>query len=173
MHAAFTFAHESLVAKSSVAQARVPPGALISFLQKGLQYVEIESHLHEVRSRRAFVRTPSGAEHSARRVARADAACLVPCALLCALLCRTQTGKVIECDQPFSLVAPHICKAAQAAEDEDAEMSECRDRGWRFVVPACAQTSAFDVALHCCLHRARDVSRARVRCRCRRRRWRG
>ena len=49
VHAAFTFAHESLVAKSSVAQARVPPGALISFLQKGLQYVEIEQHLHEVR----------------------------------------------------------------------------------------------------------------------------
>lgn len=47
MHAAFTFAHESLVARSTVADAEVPPGALIAFLQKGLQYVEIESHLQE------------------------------------------------------------------------------------------------------------------------------
>lgn len=46
-HSAFTFAHESLVARSVVADADVPPGALITFLQKGLQYVEIESHLQE------------------------------------------------------------------------------------------------------------------------------
>jgi hypothetical protein len=26
----------------------VPPGALVSFVQKGLQYVEIEAHLNEV-----------------------------------------------------------------------------------------------------------------------------
>ena len=47
-HSAFTFAHESLVARTVVADADVPPGALITFLQKGLQYVEIESHLQEV-----------------------------------------------------------------------------------------------------------------------------
>ena len=52
-HSAFTFAHESLVARSIVADADVPPGALITFLQKGLQYVEIESHLQEVHSRRS------------------------------------------------------------------------------------------------------------------------
>ena len=53
VHSAFTFAHESLVSRSIVADADVPPGALIAFLQKGLQYVEIESHLQEVRGRRA------------------------------------------------------------------------------------------------------------------------
>ncbi len=47
-HSAFTFAHESLVARSVVADADVPPGALVTFIQKGLQYVEIESHLQEV-----------------------------------------------------------------------------------------------------------------------------
>lgn len=49
-HSAFTFAHESLVARSVVADAEVPPGALITFLQKGLQYVEVETHLQEVRT---------------------------------------------------------------------------------------------------------------------------
>lgn len=47
-HSAFTFAHESLVAKSSIAQTEVPPGALITFLQKGLEYVAIEEHIDEV-----------------------------------------------------------------------------------------------------------------------------
>ena len=36
-HSAFTFAHESMVAKANVADAHVPPGALVAFLQKGLQ----------------------------------------------------------------------------------------------------------------------------------------
>ena len=44
VHSAFTFAFESVLAKSSVAGADVPPGALIAFLQKGLQYVDIEAH---------------------------------------------------------------------------------------------------------------------------------
>lgn len=48
-HSAFSFAHESLVARSVVSDTEVPPGALLSFLQKGLQYVEIETHLQEVR----------------------------------------------------------------------------------------------------------------------------
>jgi transducin (beta)-like 1 len=47
-HSAFTFAYESLVAKSSVAQTDVPPGALVTFLQKGLEYVTIEEHIKEV-----------------------------------------------------------------------------------------------------------------------------
>ncbi len=50
-HSAFTFAHESLVARSVVADAEVPSGALVTFLQKGLQYVEVETHLQEVRRR--------------------------------------------------------------------------------------------------------------------------
>ena len=49
-HSAFTFAHESLVVKSSTAQTEIPPGALITFLQKGLEYIAIEEHINEVRS---------------------------------------------------------------------------------------------------------------------------
>lgn len=47
VHAAFTFAHESLLGRSSTRSAEkdIPPGALISFLQKGLQYVAIEESL--------------------------------------------------------------------------------------------------------------------------------
>lgn len=50
-HSAFTFAHESLVVKSSTAQTEIPPGALITFLQKGLEYIAIEEHINEVRAR--------------------------------------------------------------------------------------------------------------------------
>eukprot|EP01032_Pedospumella_encystans_P016381 gene16381-18691_t len=46
-HSAFTFAHESLVVKSSTAQTEIPPGALITFLQKGLEYIAIEEHINE------------------------------------------------------------------------------------------------------------------------------
>ena len=46
-HSSFTFAYESLITKSSVTASDLPPGALISLLQKGLQYVEIEAHLNE------------------------------------------------------------------------------------------------------------------------------
>eukprot|EP00937_MAST-01D_sp_MAST-1D-sp2_P003254 g3254.t1 len=51
-HSSFTFAYESVLAKSSVANADIPPGALIAFLQKGLQYVDIEAHLNEDGSER-------------------------------------------------------------------------------------------------------------------------
>lgn len=48
MHSAFTFAYESQLAKTSVINTDLPPGALISFVQKGLQYVGIEAHINEV-----------------------------------------------------------------------------------------------------------------------------
>ncbi|GMF10859.1 unnamed protein product [Phytophthora lilii] len=49
LHSAFTFAYESQLAKSSVINTELPPGALVSFMQKGLQYVGIEAHINEVR----------------------------------------------------------------------------------------------------------------------------
>lgn len=48
-HSAFTFAAESAVARASINSADVPPGALISFVQKGLQYLELEANLTDVR----------------------------------------------------------------------------------------------------------------------------
>jgi transducin (beta)-like 1 len=53
-HSAFTFGYESLVHKSTVANADLPPGALVSILQKGLQYIEIEAHLNEDGSERTI-----------------------------------------------------------------------------------------------------------------------
>ena len=41
-HAAFTFGAESLVAKSNINGAKIPPGQLISFVQKGIMYQELE-----------------------------------------------------------------------------------------------------------------------------------
>mmetsp|Transcript_7244 Transcript_7244/g.11093 ORF Transcript_7244/g.11093 Transcript_7244/m.11093 type:complete len:857 (+) Transcript_7244:48-2618(+) len=48
VHSAFTFVYESMLGRSSIKNAdkTLPPGALISFLQKGLQYVGIEESLH-------------------------------------------------------------------------------------------------------------------------------
>jgi transducin (beta)-like 1 len=46
-HTAFTFANESLINKSNINAIDVPNGCLISYLQKGLQYKEIEAHLQE------------------------------------------------------------------------------------------------------------------------------
>ncbi len=49
-HTAFTFGHESTVAKVAVDPNNVPPGSLVTFLQKGMQYLEMESNL-DVRRR--------------------------------------------------------------------------------------------------------------------------
>jgi hypothetical protein len=49
VHTAYTFSHESFILKSNINTMEVPPGALISFVQKGLQYAEIEAHVNEVR----------------------------------------------------------------------------------------------------------------------------
>jgi len=46
-HSAFAFGHESFIYKSSLESSSIAPGALISFVQKGLQYSEIEAHIHE------------------------------------------------------------------------------------------------------------------------------
>ena len=47
VHSAFTFVYESMLGRSTIRNAdkSIPPGALISFLQKGLQYVGIEESL--------------------------------------------------------------------------------------------------------------------------------
>jgi transducin (beta)-like 1 len=50
-HAAFALGNESYVdgRKLTDGAKEVPPGALISFVQKGLQYCELEANLNEVR----------------------------------------------------------------------------------------------------------------------------
>ncbi|KAK9844067.1 hypothetical protein WJX81_003500 [Elliptochloris bilobata] len=45
-HSAFTFGYESFAHKSPINVNDVPPGALISFVQKGLQYLELEANLN-------------------------------------------------------------------------------------------------------------------------------
>ena len=46
-HSAFTFGHESLLARTSVVDADLPYGSLVGLLQKGIQYVEIERQVSE------------------------------------------------------------------------------------------------------------------------------
>lgn len=48
-HSAFTFGIESHAHECSVEAGQVPPGALIAVLQKGVQYVEAEASIAEVR----------------------------------------------------------------------------------------------------------------------------
>lgn len=47
-HSAFTFGQESHVHQSSINGTLIPPGALIGIIQKGLQYVEVETSITEV-----------------------------------------------------------------------------------------------------------------------------
>lgn len=53
-HSAFTFGIESHISQSNINGALVPPAALISIIQKGLQYVEAEVSINEVARRSAF-----------------------------------------------------------------------------------------------------------------------
>lgn len=50
-HSAFTFGIESHISQSNINGTLVPPAALISILQKGLQYVEAEISINEVTAR--------------------------------------------------------------------------------------------------------------------------
>lgn len=52
-HSAFTFGIESHISQSNINGTLVPPAALISILQKGLQYVEAEISINEVTNARA------------------------------------------------------------------------------------------------------------------------
>lgn len=45
MHAAFAFGYESQVNKSKIDGSQIPPGALLSFVQRGVNFVEIEETL--------------------------------------------------------------------------------------------------------------------------------
>ena len=49
-HSAFTFGYESMVHRNGVQEKDIPPAGLISFVQKGIQYLELETNLNEVSS---------------------------------------------------------------------------------------------------------------------------
>jgi len=53
VHSSFTFVYESMLGRSNMrnSERSIPPGALISFLQKGLQYVGIEETLRREQQR--------------------------------------------------------------------------------------------------------------------------
>ena len=44
-HTAFTFGAESNVTRTSIDPNSVPPGSLITFIQKGLHYLELEANM--------------------------------------------------------------------------------------------------------------------------------
>ncbi len=58
-HSAFTFGIESHISQSNINGALVPPAALISIIQKGLQYVEAEVSINEVGHNRITDPLPS------------------------------------------------------------------------------------------------------------------
>lgn len=47
-HAAFALGYEAGINKTSIDGNLVPPGALVTFVQKGLQYIELEVNLDSV-----------------------------------------------------------------------------------------------------------------------------
>ena len=50
VHSAYTFGIESHISQSNINGALVPPAALLSIIQKGLQYTEAEISIGEVRT---------------------------------------------------------------------------------------------------------------------------
>ncbi|CAG9462450.1 unnamed protein product [Pedinophyceae sp. YPF-701] len=46
-HASFTFGHECSIDDTNINPDDVPPGALITFIQKGMQFLEVEASLNE------------------------------------------------------------------------------------------------------------------------------
>ncbi|KAH6599203.1 hypothetical protein BASA50_003231 [Batrachochytrium salamandrivorans] len=46
-HSTFSFQHETAIHRAEIKGSSVRPGALISLLQKGLQYLEVETHIQE------------------------------------------------------------------------------------------------------------------------------
>ncbi|KAL3795244.1 hypothetical protein HJC23_008329 [Cyclotella cryptica] len=74
VHSSFTFAHESLAGKLRPRNsASIPPGALVLFLQKGLQYVGMEEGLRRERMGHA-VDDEGEVEDNGRPVKKAKAA---------------------------------------------------------------------------------------------------
>lgn len=47
-HSAFAFGYEAGIDKSRIDVNVVPPGALVTFIQKGIQYLELEANLSGV-----------------------------------------------------------------------------------------------------------------------------
>lgn len=50
-HSAFTFSYEAYLSQAQISPTEIPPGALVTFLQKGLQFLEIEANLNDVRGK--------------------------------------------------------------------------------------------------------------------------
>ena len=116
-HSAFTFAYESLVGKSTVAHAEVPPGALITFLQKGLEYVGIEEHINEVMNL-----IPMKRERECVCVCVCECVCMCVCYVcasvcvcLCACLCVCVCACVCACLCVTVPVRVCLCLAALQA----------------------------------------------------------
>lgn len=106
MHSAFTFAHESLLGRTGLRSAdkTLPPGALISFLQKGLQYVGIEETLQQQEESKA-----SGKRSAEHGMIEADFSLLSPAAL----------NSIVRTNPPIQLnVQPAAAAAALKARLE-------------------------------------------------------
>lgn len=118
VHTAFTFAYESLLGRSNVAKthaADVPPGALVSFLQKGLQYLGIEEHLNEdgsegplpAASARPNLKRKHGtgnSQHVNGNVKSEDD------------VRSMNTNVDVDKSYDFSLLSPHVCRALTRRE---------------------------------------------------------
>lgn len=49
-HTSYTFYHECQASRADLEPSTVPPGALIHIVQKGLQFIELEANLSQVRA---------------------------------------------------------------------------------------------------------------------------
>jgi len=124
-HSAFSFAHESLVGRTRPRNSSsIPPGALVMFLQKGLQYIGMEeSVMRELRSGDSSTAAANNSEPAAKKHKVEDsegqAVYMGPdFSLLCPRALHTLTRK----EPPIKLRVP--AASAAAATKAMMEMKE-------------------------------------------------
>jgi len=89
---------ESLVLNANINGSEVATGSLISYLQKGLQYKEIETHLGEVCIQSIFYLSN------------------LDYLIIFFFKFHSQNGKEINCTEEFNLLTPHVCQVKKKDE---------------------------------------------------------
>lgn len=115
-HSAFTFASESQVSRSSLATTDVPTGALISYLQRGLQYKQLETHINEARLSFRACAEERGIDSVLERKETGSAN----------VTRMWQEGIEIQCDAAFTLTGHHVCnvKPTNHAKEKETDKEE-------------------------------------------------
>lgn len=129
VHSAFSFVYESMLGRSNMrhAEKSIPPGALVSFLQKGLQYVGIEETLqreqqHEQHGLSGNKRNKAGVSTAGQSsLTTTQPTVQIPDVMNLSLLSPTTIGALTRENPPLQLNVPPATAAAAVKARLEAE----------------------------------------------------